>query len=1035
MHNLSEPFIKRPIMTSLVMVAVVFFGIFSYINLPVSDLPNVDFPTIQVTTSYPGADPETMANNVTSPLEKKFLTIDDISTITSTSTTGSSTIVLQFGIDKSMDAAAQDVQAAINQASQQLPQDLPYSPTYIKANPSATPVMYLCLSSPTLPLNELYKYADSIIAQRINIAEGVSQVSVYGSPFAVRVQIDPNKVAALGLSIEGLSHTIKGNNSNQPTGNLYGPELTYTINVDGQIPTAEGYNNLIILNDEGAVTRLQDIGMAINSISSDKLYTRFMDKDHNEATIVIAVQKQPNTNTLQVIKNVTDLLPEVRRALPGSAKLTSIFDKSEHIQEAVHDVEFTLLVAFLLVVVVIFFYLGKPLTTIIPSLALPISVIGTFIVMKPLGYSIDILSMLAITLSIGFLIDDAIVVLENIERHIEMGKDPVKAALDGSKQISFTILSMTLCLASVFIPMLFMGGALGKLFREFAVVIAVAVLISGVVSLTLTPMLCAKYIKPAHRSREKNRLEKMADAINHSLLQVYEKWLDKALRHKPLILLGGVVSLFASGYLLTQLPKDFLPTDDLGFIQIFTKGPDSVSPFQMTQYQNEISQIVNQDPNSTMVVSVSSSPTPNKGFLFDRLLPLKQRPPIGDVIRNLKTQFQTVPGVQVFMRPIPLIDLQVGTSASQGDYQYTLLSLEPKDLIKSALEMVAAMQNLPGFNSISSNLEVELPTVSVKILRDRAALLKVSAGAIENVLKLAYSTSNLSPINEPENQYYVIMETLPDFYARPENLNLLYVANELGQLVPLSTVVEITRTASPLSVNHLDGMPAVTITFNLEGVVLGTALESLDALAKKILPPTVTGSVQGTANVFVAAFADLYFLLLITFFVVYIILGILYENLLHPITVMSTLPPAALGGLLTLVAFNYPLSLYAFIGIILLLGIVMKNGIILVDFAIETIYEKKMTPLEAIRHSCLIRFRPILMTTIAAMMGALPIALGIGGMTALTRIPLGLVIVGGLIFSQILTMFFTPVVFYYLEVLRERAHGIRVSDETPKMPS
>lgn len=1018
--NFSKLFITRPVMTTLVMAALLFFGILAYKELPVSDLPDVDYPTITVSISYPGASPETMSNNVITPLEQSFLTISSLKTIVSTSTNGNATVVLQFALSKSLETAAQDVQAAINTATPNLPPDLPYAPSYSKVNPSQTPIVYFALTSETLPLYRMYDYAYSFIGERLSTLDGVAKVVVYGSPFAVRVQVNPQKLAAKKISLQEVAQAIRNHNVNIPTGTMYGDHKEFILDVSGQLNHAALYQSMIIKNDNGSIVRIGDVGNAIDSLFNDKQYFRYLTENQDISTVVFGVQTQPGVNTIQVINAINAILPKLQQSLPGSIELHRVFDKSEFIEEAVQDVQWTLLVAFSLVVFVIYLYLGKALDTLIPALALPLSIIGTFGVMFLLGYTIDILSLLAITLSIGFLVDDAIVVLENIARHVEMGKSPTEASLIGAKEIGFTVISMTLSLTSIFIPLLFMGGLLGKLFHEFAVVIATAVLISGFVSLTLTPMLCSFLIRPTASKEEsqKSRIAKISYSLNHSLLLLYERSLTSVLRHPK-----KVMSCAFAGFLLTvvifkMIPTDFLPPDDIGCIQLFAQGIEGTSTFQMTEYQKQLNEIVRKNKAIESICSIAGTPDDNKGIMFLRLKDFKERPSINQIIRELREEFEIVPGVQVALKPFPLIDLQVSTTTTKAPYQYTLQGLNTQDLYQAAQLMFDKIKNIPGLTQVSTDLEIQQPHLAMDILRDKADVLNVSPQNIENALSFAFGAINLSPINEPENQYYAILEVEPKFYKDPALLSQIYLLSSTNKLVPLNSVVKIKETVGPLNITRINGLPAVNIFFDLDRIPLGTALEKIEAVAKETLPATVSANVQGTANAFQSSFASLNLLLLITLFLVYIILGILYENFLHPITVMSTLPPAALGGLVTLLIFGFPLSLYAFVGLILLLGIVMKNGIILVDFATATLLEGK-TPLEAITHACLNRFRPILMTTFSALMGAAPIALGMGGMTAQGRIPLGLVIVGGLLFSQLLTLYITPLTYLYLEQGRE----------------
>lgn len=1019
-------FIKRPVMTTLVMIAILFFGIVAYKKIPVSDLPNVNYPAITVSVEYPGANPSIVANNVVSPLERQFLTIEGVQSIASTSSTGGATIVLQFVLEKSIDSAALDVQNAINTAGPDLPQNLPYAPTYDKTNPSQTPILYFAAASDTMPLHELYGYAYTFIGERLSTISGVAQVVVYGSPFAVRIQVNPQKLAAKQIGIDEVAFAIQNANVNIPTGTLFGKTGEYTIDVDGQLNHASVYDSIIIKNETGNIVRIRDVGKALDSTNDDKEYQRYFSSDTDKACVVFGVLTQPGVNSMRVIADVNRILPKLESSLPGSMKLYRVFDKAVFIQEAVNDVQMTLVVAFLLVVFVIFFYLGKPMNTLIPALALPIIIVGTFAAMFLLGYTVDILSLLAITLSIGFLVDDAIVVLENIVRHVEEGMPPYEAALQGSKEIGFTIVSMTLSLASAFIPLLFMGGVIGKLFHEFAMVIVSAVLISGFISLTLTPMLCSLLVRPHHAANKKTFMERFSEKFNLILVSFYEKTLAVVLRHPKLTLATGILSVVLTVVLFKILPSDFLPPDDIGSIVVHTQAATGTSPFQMMKYQDELSRMVKDNPAFDSIISIGALPDDNKGYMFIQLKPYKDRPPMQDIIQDLLSTFQKFPGLQTYVKPLPLIDLQVSTTDIKAPYQYTLQSLDPSTLYQSADTLIQQMKTLSGISQVSTDLEIKQPQLNIEILRDKASALNLSAADIENALSYAFAATNLSPINDPEYQYYAILEVEPKFYSDPTYLSQLYIRSSTNKLVPLSAATRQSQTVGPLSINRLDGLPAVNIFFDVGTGALGPALSKIDNLARQSLPPTVTGQVQGTADVFQDSFANLNILLLITFFVIYIILGILYENFLHPITVMSTLPPAALGGLLTLYIFNFPLSLYAFVGLILLLGIVMKNGIILIDFANDAILEGK-TPLEAIQHACHARFRPILMTTFSALMGAIPIAIGMGGMTAQSRRPLGLVIIGGLIVSQILTLYLTPVLYLYLEKLRERFHKTKAT--------
>lgn len=1042
MKNLSAPFIERPVMTTLVMATVLFFGIISYKALPVSDLPSVEYPTLQISATYPGADPETMSNRVSYPLERQFTGIQGIKSISANSITGSTTIVLQFQLDHSIDAAATDTLAAINQALPNLPADLPSNPTYKKVNPTQSPIIYFAISSDTLTRGKLYDYGYSLIAQRLSMVNGVGSIVNYGSPYAVRVQVNPDSLFAKEVGIEQVASTISRGNPELPTGTLYGPDTEYTITVDGQIEQAEGYSSLIVRSENGELVRISDLGRAIDSLQNDKYSLVHQTKEKSLPSVIIGVQKQPKANAVAVIAEIKALLKDLEKELPASVDVITLFDESRYIFESVDDVMLTLYVAFTLVVLVVLFYLGKIIDTIIPILVLPLTIVGTFAMMYVLDYNIDILSLMAITLSIGFLVDDAIVVLENIVRHAEEGGNAYKAAMEGSKQISFTILSMTLCLASVFIPLIFMGGVVGRIFREFGGTIITAVLISGCISLTLTPLLCSRLIK-ANKEGKKNWIERVSTKINTGMLNIYSRGLEVVFRHKLTTLLIGIGSVIVTAYLFVIVPKDFLPPDDLGFVQGFTEAGDGTSPYKTIEYQKQINDMLLKDANVSNLTSVAGLPNDNSGLFFIDLKPYKFRKPMPQVVGELSQKLRQIPGVNAYIKPYPLIDLSVGTSASQGSYQYVLQSVDSDDLYPSAQKMISAMRTIPGISQVTSDMHIAQPQVKFSIDRDRAYDLNISAFAIEQALAYAYAGGRVTQINAEANQYWVILETLPNAYKDPSVLSKIYVSSinnspvpnvekdlhstqrsfkshqSNGTQIPLSLVTKYEETTGPLAINHFDILPSVTITFDLDGIPLSTALERIDSAAKDNIPPNVFGNVQGTANIFQAAFGELSLLFIVSLFVIYVILGILYENFIHPITVMSVLPPAALGGLLTLVIFDLPLSLYAFVGIMMLLGIVLKNGVMLVDFANESIIKEGHSIEEAIHFACHKRFRPIIMTTFSALMGAVPIALGVGGLTALSRMPLGMVIVGGLIFSQVITLFLTPVVFIYLEKLRE----------------
>ena len=1019
--NFSEIFIRRPVMTLLVMASILFFGFLSYNALPVSDLPNVDLPTIEVTVSYPGASPETMANSIATPLEQEFMTIEGIQSVFSTSNTGSTTIVLQFVLNRNIDSASTDVQAAISTAQPKLPSDLPNNPVYQKVNPSATPILYFAIVSKNMPLNELYDYGNTFIGQRLSMVEGVSQVITYGSPYAVRVQVDPEKLAAKQIGIDQVTSALQQGNVDLPLGTLYGQRDDYTVDVDGQIMKAPGYAELIIKNEDGSLVKVKDVGRALDSMQNDKFFQHYITHEGSDQCIILAIQRRPGANTVRVVQGIKAILEKLKPQLPDTLKIDTIYDQSESIVESVNDVKLTLFVAFLLVVAIIYLTLGKAINTIIPSLAIPMSIFGTFAVMLPMGFSVDILSLLAITLSVGFLVDDAIVVLENNVRHVQLGEKPFEASIKGSHEISVTILSMTLCLAAAFIPMLFMGGVVGKLFREFAVTIIVAVLISGFISLTLTPLLSSRFIT-SYSQNKRTRVEIFADATMEKLKNLYEPCLHWAMRHRLIMLGFGALSIVSSAILYTLIPMDFLPPDDVGFLQGFTLSRDGTSPYLMEKYHAEINKIVIDDPNVDSIISVSSYTNTNEGVLFIRLKEFKDRLPMDQAIKEIGAKLKHIPGINVFLSPLPLINLQVGTTA-QALYQYSLTSINREPLYKYAPELLAKMKNDSTFSQVSSDLRINQPQWQLHILRDRASNFNVSAADIETYFTYAYSDNKISQINADINQYDVLIETLPRFYKDPTVLSKLYVRSSTNDLVPLSEILEVKETVGPLTVNHINGLPAVGISFNLgEHIPLSTALSAIDTLTETSMPPEVYGQVIGTADTFKSSFKSLNFLLVLAFFVIYVILGILYESFVHPLTVMSALPPALLGGLLSLFIFGQTLSIYSFVGLILLIGIVLKNGIMMIDFANELVAQKK-SAYDAIIEASLIRFRPIFMTSISTLMGAVPIAIGIGGAMAQTRIGLGVCIVGGLLISQIITLLLTPVIYYYFEVLQEKIFG------------
>ena len=1026
--NISEPFIRRPVMTTLVMSGLLLFGIQAYRLLPVSDLPNVDFPTILVGAALPGASPETMASAVATPLERQFTTIAGLDSMTSTNQLGATQITLQFSLERSIDAAAQDVQAAIAQAQRQLPPEMPTPPSYQKVNPADQPILYLALTSPTLPLSSINEYATTFIAQRISTINGVAQVQVFGpQKYAVRIQADPRALAARQIGVNELSNAIKANNVNLPTGTLWGPHTAYTVQANGQLLDAKSYQNLIVAFRDGRPVRLNEVATAQDSVENDKNVAWYVD----ERAVVLAIQKQPGTNTVAVAAAVKSLLPVIGQQLPASLFLHVLFDRSDSIRASVNDVKFTLLLTLFLVILVIFLFLRNVSATAIPSVALPMSIVGTFVVMYLLGYSLDNLSLMALTLSVGFVVDDAIVMLENIVRHMEMGEGIMEAAFSGSKEIAFTIVSMTISLAAVFIPVLFMGGIIGRLFHEFAVTIGAAILVSGFVSLTLTPMLGSRFLR--HQKKEHGKAYLALERAFDGMLHVYERGLKWSLDHRRTTMVFSLLVLVAMVPLFMFVPKGFMPSEDMGGVFGITEAREGISFRSLVEHQLQVNRLVKGNPNVESFFSNAGARGGgggNQGFIFIRLKPRDQRELSADqVVQDLRPKLaREVIGMNVFLQPLQPI--RIGGTLTKSLYQFTLQDADTKELYRVAPEMEARMRQLPGLQDVTTDLLIRNPQVSVDIDRDKAATLGITPQAVEDALYTSYGSRQISTIYAQNDEYQVILELKPEFQGDANAMAMLYIRSQAGQLVPLSSVATLRSTVGPLSVNHLGQLPAVNISFNLKpGVSLGEAVNAVNRLARQTLPATVSTSFQGTAQAFQSSQQGLGVLLLMAILVIYLVLGILYESFIHPITILSALPLAGFGALVTLLLFHTELSIYAFVGIIMLVGLVKKNGIMMVDFAIEAQRAGK-TATEAIYEACVVRFRPIMMTTMAALVGTLPIAMGYGA-GAESRRPLGLAVVGGLLFSQMLTLFVTPVTYTYMEQFREWAARRRAKPEHP----
>ncbi|GGH18698.1 multidrug transporter [Alsobacter metallidurans] len=1011
--------IRRPVMTTLITLSFIIFGLFAYRQLPVAALPRVDFPTISVQANLPGASPETMAASVAAPLERQFSNISGITSMTSLSSQGSTNIVMQFDLDRNIDGAALDVQSSIGAAARRLPPDLPNPPSFRKVNPADQPILFLVVTSATQPLSVVNDYAETVLQQQISQIPGVAQALIFGAQkYAVRIMVDPEALSARGLSFTDLRTAISSANSNQPTGTLRGERQRVTIEATGQLRKAADYNDLIVASRNGAPVRLEDVATTKDSVENDESASWYND----QRSLIVAIFRQSDANTVDVVDKIRERIPSYREQLPASIGLNVLNDRSVPIREAVHDVKFTLMLSVALVVMVIFLFLKSLTATLIPTLALPVSLVGTFAAMYVMGYSIDNISLLALTLSVGFVVDDAIVMLENIVRHIEEGMKPFEAALLGSREIGFTIVSITLSLVAVFIPVFFMGGVVGRVFREFAAVISVAILVSGFVSLTLTPMLCARILKAHDAHARPNLFSRAVDAVLDGILAAYRWALDVCLKARLIVLLLTIASVFVSVKLYMDVPKGFFPTEDTGLIRGATEGPPDTSFEAMAARQQLLNEIVRADPAVDYLTSNSGFQSISQGFMFIALKPREEREPVNEVIARLRRKVANVPGISLVMQPVQNINLNSGRQ-SRAQYQYTLQSADLAALYKSAPDMRARLAKIDMLRDVNIDLQLSNPQAMVELDREKAAQFGVTSDQLRQTLYSAFGSRQISTIFTPANDYQVIMEADRIFQTDPSALSRIFVRNNAGQNVPLEAIATVTRNVGPLSVSRQSQQPAVTISFNTApGVSLGDAVEAIKRAEREAaLPASITTGFTGSAQLFQDALKGQGVLILAAVLVIYMVLGVLYESFIHPITILSGLPSAGLGALLALQYYGMDLSVIAIIGILMLIGIVKKNAIMMVDFAIERRREGA-DALTAIREAALLRFRPIIMTTFAALLGTLPIALGSGAGSEL-RQPLGIAVVGGLCVSQLLTLFITPVVYFYLDKIETLLSG------------
>ena len=1008
--NLSEIFIRRPIATSLLMAAIAMFGMVAYQTLPVAELPSVDYPTISVNANLPGADPNTMASSVATVLERQFTTISGLDSMTSSSSTGSTNITLQFDLNRDIDSAATDVQTAISEVMPLMPAGMTNPPSFRKQNPAEQGSLSIMLTSSTLAMTTLDDLAQQLIVQRISMINGVAQVQLQGSQkYAVRVQLDPDKLVAKKIGLNEVDQAIQSWNPNLPTGTLYGPRQTFSVETNGSLKNADGFRKIIVAWRKGAPVRLGDVADVLDSVEDDKTASYVYTNSTVERAIGMQVQKQPGANTIAVTDAVMKVIPQIQSQLPPSVKLLIRGDRSKNIRQAFKDIQTTMLMTLSLVVLVIFLFLRNPSATIIPSLALPFSLLGTFVVMAMMDYSLDNLSMMALILSVCFVIDDAIVMLENIIRHIEMGEPPFEAALNASKEIGFTIISMTTALAAVFIPVLFLGGILGRLFREFAVTITAAIVVSGLVSISFTPMLCSRFL----RVKPPGRLSRIMNWPYRKVLRFYGWSLRGVLRFRPVMAVMFFVVLGGTYYYYQRVPKGFIPDGDGDFVMANLEAPQGTSYYQMSDYQRRVAEAIRHDPNVEVVMSMGGGGGGGgRSGMFIQLKPRDQREGSAQqFIEKYRPRVSSYPGFRVFMSVPPAI--RIGGRQSNSSFQLTVQAADTTELYQQAQVLEKEILKIPEVQDISTDLQMRSPRLTLKIDRERAALYQLDANTIQQAIYSAYGPRMVSNIYTPISQYRVILEAKPEYQAYADYLSKIYFKAGNGQLIPMDALVSAVPDVGPQSIAHSGQLPSVTLSFNLKpGVSLGEAVDKVREVAKYAVPPTITTGFSGTARTFETSMQNLTLLLFVAVMVVYIVLGVLYESYIQPLTIISGLPSACVGALMTLTLFKTELNIYSFVGLLMLMGIVQKNAIMQVDFAVEA-ERRGLSPIDAVYEGCMIRFRPIMMTTVAAFLGAIPMAVGYGAGGEVRR-GLGMAVAGGLLVSQLMTLYLTPVVYSYL---------------------